>query len=61
VVPYYIALLPRACEIAGQIEEPATLVDEALQIVVRTGERWLKAELYRHKGQLCCGKEYRSR
>jgi predicted ATPase len=26
--------------------------DEALQIVERTGERWLAAELNRHKGQL---------
>jgi hypothetical protein len=28
------------------------LLDEALQIVERTGERWLEAELNRHKGQL---------
>jgi len=27
-------------------------LDDALQMVERTGERWLKAELYRHKGQL---------
>jgi hypothetical protein len=32
-------------------------VDEALQIVDRTRKRWLKAELYRHKGQLFCGKD----
>jgi predicted ATPase len=29
-----------------------TQLDDALQIVERTGERWLDAELYRHKGQL---------
>jgi len=29
-----------------------TLLDDALQIVERTGERWLAAELNRHKGQL---------
>jgi predicted ATPase len=29
-----------------------TLLDEALQIVERTGERWFAAELYRQKGQL---------
>ena len=29
-----------------------TLLDEAFQIVERTGERWLAAELYRHKGEL---------
>ena len=49
---YYIALLAAACEIAEQIEEGLTLLDEALQIVERTGERWLVAELNRHKGQL---------
>jgi predicted ATPase len=27
-------------------------LDDALQIAERTGERWLAAELYRHKGQL---------
>ena len=27
-------------------------MDDALQIVERTGERWLAAELNRHKGQL---------
>jgi class 3 adenylate cyclase/predicted ATPase len=52
VVPYYIALLARACEIAGQIEEAVTLLDEALQIVERTGERWIAAELNGHKGRL---------
>jgi predicted ATPase len=44
--------LARACEIAGQIEEAVDLLDDALQITERTGERWLDAELYRHRGQL---------
>src|SRR5262249_28685439 len=34
------------------IEEGLTLLDDALQIVGRTGERWFAAELNRHKGQL---------
>jgi predicted ATPase len=51
-MPYYTTLLARACEIAGQVEEAVTLSDGALQTVERTGERWLEAELYRHKGQL---------
>jgi predicted ATPase len=51
-VAYHIALLTRAYEIAGQVEEGLTLLDDALQIVGRTGERWFAAELNRHKGQL---------
>jgi predicted ATPase len=49
---HHIALLARACEIAGQVEEGLTLLDDALQILERTGERWFLAELIRHKGQL---------
>ena len=47
-----IALLAGAYEIAGQVEEAVTMLDEALQIAGRTGERWREAELNRHKGQL---------
>jgi predicted ATPase len=51
-MPYFIALLAGACEIAGQVQEAATLLDEALQIVETSGERWPAAELHRRKGQL---------
>jgi predicted ATPase len=51
-MPSYIALLAGAYEIAGQVEEALALLDKALQIVERTGERWFAAELNRHKGQL---------
>jgi len=51
-MPTFIALLAKACDIAGEIDESLTLLDDALQIVERTGERWLAAELNRHKGQL---------
>jgi predicted ATPase len=47
-----IALLAKACESAGQVEESLTLSDEALQLVEETEERWLAAELNRHKGRL---------
>jgi len=57
-MPYYTALLSKACEIAGQIEEARTLADEALQIIGRTGERWYAAELFRHKGQLLLQQGY---
>ncbi|MBV8400646.1 MAG: tetratricopeptide repeat protein [Acetobacteraceae bacterium] len=51
-VPHHNALLAAACGIAGQFEEASALLDEALQIVERKGERWFVAELYRHKGRL---------
>ena len=50
--PHFFALLAGACEIAGKIDEALTLLDEALQIAERTGERWFAAELNRLKGQL---------
>jgi predicted ATPase/class 3 adenylate cyclase len=51
-MPLFIALLARACQIAGHIEEAVSQLDNALNIVARTGERWFAAELNRHKGQL---------
>ncbi len=51
-MPHYTVLLAGACEIAGQIEEAVTLLDDALEIVERTGERWFAAELNRLKGRL---------
>ena len=52
MIPYQTALLARAYETSGQIEEAVTQLDEALRIVERTGERWFAAELNRRKGQL---------
>ena len=51
-MPHFNALLAGACEIAGQVEESLALLNEALQIARRAGERWFAAELNRHKGQL---------
>jgi predicted ATPase len=51
-VPHYLDLLAAACEIAGHLEEALALLDDALRMVERTGERWFAAELNRHKGQL---------
>ena len=50
--PYLLGLLAKGCEMAGQNEETMALLDEALRIAKRTGERWFEAELHRHKGQL---------
>ena len=52
LLPHYMGLLVTACEIGGQMEEAVTLLDEALQIVEWTGERWIEAGLNRHKGRL---------
>jgi len=52
LTPYHVALLASACEAAGQTEETSVLLDDALQIVERTGERWFAAELNRQKGEL---------
>jgi predicted ATPase len=52
LLPHYMGLLATASEIAGQMEEAVTLLDDALQIVEWTGERWLEADLYRLKGQM---------
>jgi predicted ATPase len=57
-MPHYIALLAGACELAGQIEEAVTLLDDGLQIAGRTRERWLEAELNRHKGELLLRQGY---
>jgi predicted ATPase len=51
-MPHFIAFLAGACELAGQIEKAVTLLDDGLQIAGRTRERWLEAELNRHKGEL---------
>jgi predicted ATPase len=54
---HIMVLLARGCGIAGQNEEASALLDDAFQIVERTGERWLQAELYRDKGQLLLRQE----
>jgi class 3 adenylate cyclase/predicted ATPase len=56
LIPHYVDLLAGVCEMSGQVEEALALLDNALQIVKRTGERWLAAELNRHKGQLLARK-----
>ena len=51
-MPYGFTLFARALEIAEKIEEAVTQSDAALEIVEKTGVRWLAAELHRNKGQL---------
>ncbi len=56
--PHNTALLSAAREIAGQTDEGLTLLDDALQIVERTGERFFAAELNRQKGRLLLRQGY---
>jgi predicted ATPase len=51
-VPHYTFFLAAACEVAGQVEEALSLLNDALGIVERTGESWFAPELNRHKGRL---------
>jgi predicted ATPase len=51
-LPYYLALLAKACGNAGQAAAGLTLVADALAQAELRGEGWWKAELYRLKGEL---------
>ncbi|MGE0577181.1 BTAD domain-containing putative transcriptional regulator [Reyranella sp.] len=51
-MPRFFAYQAAACEIGGQTEEALTHLNDAMQIVERTGERWFVAELHRQKGRL---------
>ena len=51
-LPHYLALLARACEIAGRRDEALGLLDQTLQLTEETGVRWLAAELNRHRGEM---------
>jgi hypothetical protein len=42
-VTNYITLLAVACEVAGQFGEALTRFDDALQVVERTGQRWVRS------------------
>ncbi|MFQ6024330.1 MAG: winged helix-turn-helix domain-containing protein [Acidiferrobacterales bacterium] len=51
-IPYFLALLANVYGKVGQREEGLSLLNEALDRVERTQERWFEAELYRLKGNL---------
>lgn len=50
--PWAMGLLAEAHGKADRFAEGSTLIDEALTIVARTGNRWCEAELHRLKGEL---------
>jgi predicted ATPase len=49
--PYYLALLALTNDRAGRTDEAIGLLDTAIEIVERTGERWFEAELRRLQGE----------
>jgi predicted ATPase len=50
--PYFLGLLAEACWRAGRADEGLAIVEEALSLVERTGERMYEAELHRLRGEL---------
>ncbi|PDT51198.1 MULTISPECIES: adenylate/guanylate cyclase domain-containing protein [Sinorhizobium] len=50
--PWAMGLLAEAHGKEDRFAEGSTLIDEALTIVARTGNRWCEAELHRLKGEL---------
>ena len=50
--PFFFTLLAEAYEIAGRTDEAGVLLDDALRMIKRTGERWFAAEVHRRKGEL---------
>jgi len=57
--PYHLALMARVYGRQGQVQEGLALLDQALAIVAKTGERHCEAELYRLKGELLLQKRAR--
>ena len=49
---YWLALLAEAYGTAGQVQEGLQVLEEALALVEKNGERYWEAELYRRKGEL---------
>jgi class 3 adenylate cyclase/predicted ATPase len=50
-IPYYFGLLAEAHRRIGRTSEGLTLLNQALEVIERTGESWFEAELYRLIGE----------
>jgi predicted ATPase len=50
--PYHLALLAEALSQSGQIRDGLATLQEALALSTASGERFMEAELYRHRGEL---------
>lgn len=51
-IPHYLGLLSSEYRALGQLNKASSLLDEALALVDKSGERYCEAELYRLKGEL---------
>ena len=60
-VPYYLGLLAEAHRRANRIADGISLLNEALELVERTDERWYEAELYRLMAEALITKSDRRR
>jgi class 3 adenylate cyclase/predicted ATPase len=54
IVPYYHALVGQTLARHGEPAQAAAKLEEALDLVARTGERWFEPELHRLRGELHC-------
>lgn len=50
-IPYYFGLLAEAHRRMGRTTEGLALLNQALEVIERTGESWFEAELYRLIGE----------
>ena len=55
--PYYLAVLAEAYATAGRLEDGLRTVDEAMELVEATHERFCEAELYRIKAEILLAQE----
>lgn len=66
IKPYYLGLLAEAYSKADRAGDGLATINQALEIAVRTGERWYEADLYRIRGALrlqrlsAAGREFES-
>jgi hypothetical protein len=47
-----LILVAGGCEMSDQTDEAVDLLEEAIEVSERTGERWLMPELRRHQCQV---------
>jgi class 3 adenylate cyclase/predicted ATPase len=52
LIPYCLSLLAEAYGKMGQAAKGLNVLEEALDVMGKTGERWYEAELYRLRGEL---------